>query len=158
MPPHPLPDVRVLALSSPEQRAVENYPVASPFPVDRDLFVLVDKGQHILTLYRRVKTVPVAIGKRTGDKQTVGDCRTPECAPDTVFPIQTKLHTPGESQFGPRYLELSTPKWTGIAVHGTNAPRSVGTDASHGCVRLYNQDITWLSDQVHIGDPVLIRR
>lgn len=146
------------ALPISDMRTVGSYRVASPFSVDRDTFVLVDKSSRFLTLYRKVRTVPVAIGKNAGDKQAVGDCRTPECMQDTLFPIKKKMHTSPGSQFGPRYLELSTSPWTGIALHGTNEPESIGRPSSHGCVRLYNSDVLWLYNQVQPGDNVLIRR
>ncbi len=42
------------------------------------------------------------------------------------------------------------------AIHGTSAPSSVGTRASHGCVRLLNRDIVRLARRVRPGTPVEI--
>jgi lipoprotein-anchoring transpeptidase ErfK/SrfK len=120
--------------------------------------VLISKDAKRLTLYAKVRSFPVATGKNTGDKRRAGDCRTPETPPGALDPIVRKLRTPEGSQFGPRFLLLSTPPWQGIAVHGTNAPSSIGTDASHGCVRLHNPDILSLFGDVRVGDPVLITR
>jgi L,D-transpeptidase ErfK/SrfK len=47
-------------------------------------------------------------------------------------------------------------KWNRIVIHGTNAPRSIGLNASHGCIRLYPQDIKVLFELVKIGTPVKI--
>ena len=43
-----------------------------------------------------------------------------------------------------------------IGIHGTDQPWVIGTSASHGCIRLYNRDIAWLSQHIPIGTPVRI--
>ncbi len=47
-------------------------------------------------------------------------------------------------------------KWQGIMIHGTNAPWSIGSKVSHGCIRLYPQDIEKLFSEVEIGVVVVI--
>jgi len=44
----------------------------------------------------------------------------------------------------------------GYALHGTDEPQSVGKAASHGCVRLRNEDIAYLYSFVPVGTPVYI--
>ncbi|MBI3789919.1 MAG: L,D-transpeptidase family protein [Gemmatimonadetes bacterium] len=44
----------------------------------------------------------------------------------------------------------------GYGIHGTDVPSSIGTSASHGCVRLRNEDIETLYQIVKIGTPVFI--
>jgi hypothetical protein len=44
----------------------------------------------------------------------------------------------------------------GYALHGTNKPETVGRSVSHGCVRLRNEDVAWLFENVPIGTPVYI--
>jgi hypothetical protein len=44
----------------------------------------------------------------------------------------------------------------GYALHGTDVPSSIGTAASHGCVRLRNEDIETLYRIVPVGTPVYI--
>lgn len=44
----------------------------------------------------------------------------------------------------------------GYAIHGTNAPASIGQSVSHGCVRLLNEDIARLFEIVPVGTPVYI--
>lgn len=44
-----------------------------------------------------------------------------------------------------------------IYIHGTNHESALGTPASHGCVRMSNEDVTWLFDAVETGAEVLIR-
>lgn len=46
--------------------------------------------------------------------------------------------------------------WKGYAVHGTNKPYSIGRRDSHGCIRLYPDDIAWLYRAVAIGTPVTV--
>jgi lipoprotein-anchoring transpeptidase ErfK/SrfK len=44
----------------------------------------------------------------------------------------------------------------GYALHGTDAPASIGHAVSHGCVRLRNEDIDYLYSSVATGTPVYI--
>lgn len=44
------------------------------------------------------------------------------------------------------------------AIHGTNRPSSIGTFASYGCIRMYNQDIADLFQRVSVGTPVYVTR
>jgi lipoprotein-anchoring transpeptidase ErfK/SrfK len=43
------------------------------------------------------------------------------------------------------------------AIHGTNAPGSVGGFVSYGCFRMYNSDIEDLFSRVFIGTPVIVQ-
>jgi lipoprotein-anchoring transpeptidase ErfK/SrfK len=45
---------------------------------------------------------------------------------------------------------------TGIGIHGTNNPETIGRAASHGCIRLANWDVARLKDLVSVGDAVFI--
>ncbi|MDP1892048.1 MAG: L,D-transpeptidase [Gemmatimonadaceae bacterium] len=44
----------------------------------------------------------------------------------------------------------------GYGIHGTDAPASIGRGASHGCVRVRNEDIETLFRIVPLGTPVYI--
>ncbi|MER7209018.1 L,D-transpeptidase [Streptosporangium sp. NPDC000239] len=44
-----------------------------------------------------------------------------------------------------------------LAIHGTNKPSAIGTRASHGCVRVSDDDITWMAKNLAIGTPVVVR-
>lgn len=57
--------------------------------------------------------------------------------------------------FGGYYLGLNVP-WGNYGIHGTTDPDSVGSDVSHGCFRMYSQDIRELYGYVEIGTPVLV--
>ncbi len=43
-----------------------------------------------------------------------------------------------------------------FAIHGTNAPESIGGFVSHGCIRMFNEDVTDLFDRVGIGTTVVV--
>ena len=43
-----------------------------------------------------------------------------------------------------------------IGMHGTNDPSSIGASVSHGCIRLYNADISLLAKLVHAGTPLTV--
>jgi lipoprotein-anchoring transpeptidase ErfK/SrfK len=45
---------------------------------------------------------------------------------------------------------------TGIGIHGTNNPETIGRAASHGCIRLANWDAFRVKDLVSEGNPVII--
>jgi lipoprotein-anchoring transpeptidase ErfK/SrfK len=51
-------------------------------------------------------------------------------------------------------------RWMGIydgaGIHGTDATGSIGTAASHGCIRMLIPDVVELFDQVPVGAPVYI--
>lgn len=56
---------------------------------------------------------------------------------------------------GTRALNLDAP---GIRIHGTSKDSSIGTAASHGCMRMHRWDIEDLYDRVEVGTPVFIVR
>ena len=49
------------------------------------------------------------------------------------------------------YLGSST-----YRIHGTDAPWTIGTSASSGCVRMYNQDVQDLYPKVKVGTKVTV--
>ena len=42
-------------------------------------------------------------------------------------------------------------------IHGTNAPGTIGTHVSSGCIRLTNEDVTDLYSRVNVGTKVIVR-
>ena len=42
------------------------------------------------------------------------------------------------------------------AIHGTNTPTSIGTFASWGCFRMFNDDVLDLYARVRVGTPVVV--
>lgn len=57
--------------------------------------------------------------------------------------------------FGTRFLGLNVP-WGQFGIHGTNKPGSIGTNASHGCIRMFVKDSEELYPQVGNGTRVVI--
>ena len=47
---------------------------------------------------------------------------------------------------------------TEYAIHGTNSPGSIGGFVSHGCIRMYNEDITDLFERARFGTEVVVIR
>ena len=43
-----------------------------------------------------------------------------------------------------------------VAIHGTSVPALIGTQASHGCVRMYNGDVIRLARLARPGTPLVI--
>ena len=41
-------------------------------------------------------------------------------------------------------------------IHGTNAPQTIGTQVSSGCIRLTNEDVTDLYSRVKVGTKVIV--
>lgn len=131
-----------------------------PRMLDEGYYILIQKSDHLLSLYKDgivLKQYKVALGKNPGDKQKVGDCRTPEghfyinYIKDASKWTHDFKDGKGEIKgaYGPWYFALYTgsdatfskKKWTGIGIHGTHAPESIGTNASEGCIRLSNENL-----------------
>ncbi len=58
-----------------------------------------------------------------------------------------------ENPLGEYWLQLSV---SGYGIHGTNKPLGVGRRVSHGCIRMYPDDIRDLYPRVQAGTPVSI--
>jgi lipoprotein-anchoring transpeptidase ErfK/SrfK len=132
-------------------------------------FIVINKSDFTMEIFRDGKAVGqygIAVGKNPGDKQSVGDMRTPE----GEFPIVQIQNSskwthdfkdgkgPTKGAYGPYFIRLGTPGWTGIGIHGTHAPDSIGTNVTEGCIRLNNEDVQTLRKMVKVGDKVVINR
>ena len=107
--------------------------------------IWIDLTTMSLTLYQNQRQVgrwPVAAG--TGDTPT----------PLGVFRINRRFS--GEmGGFGTCFLGLNVP-WGDYGIHGTNRPESIGTNASHGCIRMRVADAEALYARVPNGTVVVI--
>ena len=63
-------------------------------------------------------------------------------------PARSKASAESYSQFVPGH--------TGIGIHGTHAPESIGTRATEGCIRLNNDDLERLVDLIYPPLSVVI--
>ncbi len=105
--------------------------------------IVVNIGAKSLTVYREglaVAEYPIATGKE----------ETP--TPIGVFEVINKQLDPG-GPYGTRWLGLSI---RGYGIHGTNDPSSIGTAASNGCIRMFNEDVEALFDITNPGTAVRI--
>jgi L,D-transpeptidase ErfK/SrfK len=68
-------------------------------------------------------------------------------------PLPSVIPPGPDNPLGHRVLKLEMP---GYLIHGTNAPYGVGMRVSHGCVRLYPENIEFLYELVAVGEVVTI--
>jgi lipoprotein-anchoring transpeptidase ErfK/SrfK len=97
---------------------------------------------------------PVAVGAAvspspTGEFEIVNRVTNPAYYHDGVV-----MEASENSPVGTRWIGLNL---KGYGIHGTNAPRSIGRAASHGCIRLRNRDVERLFAMLRVGDVVSIR-
>jgi lipoprotein-anchoring transpeptidase ErfK/SrfK len=64
---------------------------------------------------------------------------------------------PGGSPHNPMGVAAMTLAGTDYAIHGTNQPSLIGRFVSHGCIRMFNEDITDLFSRVGIGTGVVVQ-
>ncbi len=65
---------------------------------------------------------------------------------------------PGGSASNPMGAAALTLSEGEYAIHGTNAPGSIGGFVSYGCIRMYNEDVMELYNRVSFGTPVVVLR
>jgi len=107
---------------------------------------------------------PVAIGRAGRAWQGETSVRGKFIAPDWSAPLVVRKDhpelsrtIPGGSPRNPMGAAAITLNLSEVAIHGTTASmrRSVGTAASYGCIRMYNEDVVDLYRRVEIGTPVV---
>jgi lipoprotein-anchoring transpeptidase ErfK/SrfK len=123
-------------------------------PARQVLVSIPDRKLAVLEDGRVLKVFPVAVGADDSP------------SPDGEFQIVNRLsnptyYHPGKvipagpaNPLGSRWIGLNL---KGYGIHGTNAPRSIGKAASHGCIRMAKRDLEQLFDMVRVGDTVAIR-
>ena len=161
-----------VALTSPDDRTAE-VPVGTTKPkVTRDqlakkypALIIVDRANFKLRFYRHLKlakTYPIAVGQ-VGLETPAG-----------LYNIQNKgvnvpwsvPNSPWAGSLAGTVVPGGVPenplkaRWMGIfdgaGIHGTDQVGSLGTAASHGCVRMAIPDVIELYDKVNVGAPVYI--
>ena len=129
-------------------------------------FVSIDRGSFKLRLFkklRHVKTYGVAVGAAGYD------------TPSGLYSVLNKAVNPAWSapdrpwagSFAGQTIPSGDPRnplkarWLGIGggrgIHGTAAEGSIGSRASHGCIRMRVRDVKLLYPRVPVGTPVLVR-
>jgi lipoprotein-anchoring transpeptidase ErfK/SrfK len=127
--------------------------------------LIVNRSAFKLTLYKNLKpakTYSIAVGQAGLD------------TPAGLYNIQNKAenpawHVPNSDWAGDLAGKVIPPgdprnpimaRWMGIydgaGIHGTTAEGSIGTAASHGCIRMRIPEVIELYDEVPVGAPVYI--
>ena len=131
--------------------------------------IVIDKPNLQLFVIEGSDTLfsaPVCVGSNFGDKVKEGDQKTPEGV-FSISEIQNSSkwkHDFGDGNgeirdvYGPWFFRLSTTKWTGIGIHGTCFPESIGKRESGGCVRLKNEDLIKLKSLIKVGMKVVVTK
>ncbi|HWR07375.1 L,D-transpeptidase family protein [Sporomusa sp.] len=110
-----------------------------------ELSIIIRIHDRVLELYdngKLFKRYRIAVGKRA----------TP--TPIGEWNVVYKGWSP-EEIMGTRWMGLDIP-WGSYGIHGTSAPWSIGSFASHGCIRMRNHDSEELYEWVPVGTPVNI--
>nr|RNJ64606.1 MAG: hypothetical protein EDM05_35630 [Leptolyngbya sp. IPPAS B-1204] len=114
--------------------------------------VQVYEGEQVKASY------PVAVGQAgwetpTGQFQVFQMLQQPGWThPLTDAAVPAGANNP----LGERWIGFWSDGHQAIGFHGTPDPASVGTAASHGCLRMYNEDVRALYDWVQLGTPVTV--
>ncbi len=127
--------------------------------------ITIDQSSFRLRLFKRLKFVK-------GYGVAVGQAAYP--TPNGRFALQSKQvdpvwtapNSPWAGEMGGQSVSGGAPnnplkaRWMGVSgsvgIHGTGEPWSIGTRASHGCIRMTVPDVVDLFDRVSVGTPVLI--
>jgi lipoprotein-anchoring transpeptidase ErfK/SrfK len=125
--------------------------------------VVITRGVNTLKLYdgrKLVRTFHVATGQPAyptpgGVWRIVDMQRNPWWHPPTsAWARGLQPIPPGPSNpLGTRWMGLDA---SGVGIHGTNAPASIGYSLSHGCIRMQVPEAEWLFEHVQPGTPVVI--
>jgi lipoprotein-anchoring transpeptidase ErfK/SrfK len=130
----------------------------------------IDRGRTKISLRADLseRRVDLRVGRKVVKRLTVAVGRPGSSTPTGRFAITDKL-SGGRygSYYGCCILALSGHQpnlpqgWRGgnrLAVHGTNAPGTIGAAASAGCLRGSDRDLRTLMRRVPVGTPIFVRR
>lgn len=145
--------------------AVGRYSVL-PFSVQVDtLKILISRAQRMLYVYKGgkvIKTFRVAVGRprfptpagnfKIVNKRTNPTWVNPGSGWAKTMP--NRIPPGPDNPLGTRAMDLSV---SGIRIHGTPSAGSIGTAASHGCIRMRIPEAVQLFKMVKVGTPVEIR-
>jgi L,D-transpeptidase ErfK/SrfK len=114
-----------------------------------------------------VATFPISIGRidwatPLGRHSIIGKTRNPTWYPPESIrdehaadgrPLATQVPPGPDNPLGEYAMRLN---FKGYLIHGTNRPVGIGMRVTHGCVRMYPEDVEWLYQRVSVGTPVQI--
>jgi lipoprotein-anchoring transpeptidase ErfK/SrfK len=153
-------DHTIAARTHPVKPEVTGEEVADEYPT----YLTLDRATYTLRLWEDLelaKTYTVAVGQEGLE------------TPEGLYSIQEKEENPTwhvpESDWAGSLAGQDIPpgpsnpikaRWLGIfegaGIHGTEETSSLGTAASHGCVRMAIPDVEELYDRVEVGTPIYI--
>jgi len=114
---------------------------------------LPDRRMALLEDGRVKKVYVVAVGRKSSPSPT-GTFTIMSRVTNPSYSHAGKVVAPGPGNpVGTRWMGLSA---KGYGIHGTNAPKSIGKAASHGCIRMRQSDLEELFAAVSTGDEVEI--
>lgn len=127
--------------------------------------IVISKERMCLELYdnnnQLICSFPVSLGKNYGDKQELGDMKTPE-GDFSIVQIQRASHwvyNNGKESikgyYGNWFIRLGS-KHRGIGIHGTHNPEHIGERSTEGSIRLNNYHLDSLRTMVNVGMAVRI--
>jgi lipoprotein-anchoring transpeptidase ErfK/SrfK len=120
-------------------------------PTRRIVVSIPDRKLAVLEDDRVVKIYQTAVGAPKSPSP-VGSFTIVTQIPEPTWYTKGRIVPPGKANpLGTRWLGLSK---KGYGIHGTNAPASIGRNASHGCIRMRNRDVEELFEMVAAGDAV----
>ena len=130
---------------------------ATVITIDRSTFTLrLFKRLHVVKRYRVAVGMP-AYPTPTGLFSVTNKAVNPVwTAPDSpwagAYRNETVAGGSAENPLKARWMGIVN----GVGIHGTGIPESIGTAASHGCIRMTVPDVIDLYPRVPVGTPVLI--
>ena len=137
----------VMLMATAEAFAQEN----QARPARRVVVSLADRKLAVVEAGHVIKVFSTAVGAGQ-TPSPVGSFRIIQRVSDPTWYTKGKIVPPGKANpLGTRWLGLSA---KGYGIHGTNAPDSIGHNASHGCIRMRNHDVEQLFEMVTVGDAV----
>jgi lipoprotein-anchoring transpeptidase ErfK/SrfK len=127
--------------------------------------VTVDRNRFRLRLFkhlRLVRSYPIAVGM-IGLSTPAGlyHVQEREVNPSWHVPNAPWAGALAGQTIPPGPSDPLVARWLGlgggVGIHGTNEPFSIGSRASHGCIRMLPADVIQLYPRVPLGTPVYIR-
>ncbi|EAW38461.1 L,D-transpeptidase [Lyngbya sp. PCC 8106] len=118
-------------------------------------------AQRRVFVYRndqQVASYPVAVGK-PGWETPTGQFQVIQMVENPTWqnPWTGEVSSPGpNSALGLRWIGFWTDGKDTIGFHGTPTVNSIGRAASHGCVRMRNEDVVALFTQIEMGTTVIV--
>jgi lipoprotein-anchoring transpeptidase ErfK/SrfK len=135
-------------------------PSAAEVPTAETHLVL-SLGERTVSLYQGealISSYPVAVGAaETPTPQGQFAVSQMVIEPRWQSPWTGELHEPGpNTALGLRWIGFSSNEEGSFGFHGTPTVESIGKAASNGCVRMYNEDVVELFEQVVPGMTVYV--